>query len=592
MNANPKPQGIEMAILANRLDSIARKMANTLFRTARSGVLNSGHDFSCVVLTQDCRLIAGAVSLPAHVMSGPDQIAAYVGKMHPHMKSGDAFLHNSPYEGNSHAADHCLVVPVVDDEGMHRFTVLAKAHQADCGNSKPSTYIGDAVDVYEEGALIFPAVQIQRDYRNIEDIVRICRARIRVPEIWWGDYLASLGAVRIGERELLALGREVGWERLHHHVERWFDYSEQRVIAAIKKMPSGRVTTHSTHDPFPGAPDGIAIKVEVAVDSENGYIEVDLRDNPDCLPCGLNLTEGTARSSTLVGIFNSFGDKTIPANDGAFRRLKVHLRENCVVGVPRHPFSCSVATTNLADRVASPVQCALAMIAPGFGMAEGGPIFPPAGGVISGRDPRHENKPYVNQVHLGISGGPATPSQDGWLTLIHVGNAGLCRHDCIEVDELSYPLRVEERRLVCDTAGPGKFRGAPSIRVEFGPVGPEPLRVFYNTDGMINVAKGVFGGGEGGPARALRRDVGGNLTPQPACAGVWLKAGERIVSVSSGGGGYGDPYERAESMVVKDVTENYFSRERAENIFGVVISENGDLNQAATSEIRSRRGTF
>jgi hypothetical protein len=40
--------------------------------------------------------------------------------------------------------------------------------------------------------------------RHNEDVVRMCRNRIRAPEQWWGDYLASLGAVRIAERELLA----------------------------------------------------------------------------------------------------------------------------------------------------------------------------------------------------------------------------------------------------------------------------------------------------------------------------------------------------------------------------------------------------
>ena len=39
--------GVRMAILSNRMESIARKMQNTLFRTGRSGVLNTAHDFSC-----------------------------------------------------------------------------------------------------------------------------------------------------------------------------------------------------------------------------------------------------------------------------------------------------------------------------------------------------------------------------------------------------------------------------------------------------------------------------------------------------------------------------------------------------------------
>ena len=57
---------------------------------------------------------------------------------------------------------------VFDDDDVHRFTVLVKAHQADCGNALPTTYMGSAKDVYEEGALIFPAVQIQMDFKDVE----------------------------------------------------------------------------------------------------------------------------------------------------------------------------------------------------------------------------------------------------------------------------------------------------------------------------------------------------------------------------------------------------------------------------------------
>ncbi|HJN60003.1 MAG TPA: hydantoinase B/oxoprolinase family protein, partial [Alphaproteobacteria bacterium] len=60
--------GARMAILSNRLEAIARRMQNTLFRTGRSGVLNTAHDFSCVILTADCRLLSAAESLPIHIM--------------------------------------------------------------------------------------------------------------------------------------------------------------------------------------------------------------------------------------------------------------------------------------------------------------------------------------------------------------------------------------------------------------------------------------------------------------------------------------------------------------------------------------------
>ena len=310
--------GVRLAILSNRFEGIARKMANTLMRTGRSGVLNTARDFSCCVITREDELLATAESLPIHVLSGPDLMAKSMKEFHPDFRRGDAFLHNSPYHGCSHPADHTILVPVMDDQGEHRFTVLAKAHQADIGNSVPTTYVGYARDVYQEGALIFPAVQVQKDYRDVEDIIRLCRLRIRVPEQWWGDYLAMLGAARIGEREVLSLAEEVGWDALHSYTREWFDYSEQRMIDAVKALPAGRAKRTSTHDPFPGtAPEGIPVTVAVEIHNDEGIVEVDLRDNPDNQPCGLNLSEACARTAAMIGVFNSI-DHSVPKNAGAF----------------------------------------------------------------------------------------------------------------------------------------------------------------------------------------------------------------------------------------------------------------------------------
>ena len=268
--AAAKPiDGVQLSILNNRLEGIARKMANTLLRTGRSGVLNIARDFSCCIITADAQLLATAESLPIHILSGPDLMAKSMLEFHPDPKRGDAYLHNSPYHGCSHPADHTLLVPVMDAEGRHRYTVLAKAHQADCGNSQPTTYMGAARDVYEEGALIFPAVKVQENFENIGDVIRMCMVRIRVPEQWWGDYLAMVGAARIGERELLSLADEVGWDTLERFTGQWFDYSESRMVNAVAKIPSGRATWTSCHDPVPGTPDdGIPITVKVDVDAD------------------------------------------------------------------------------------------------------------------------------------------------------------------------------------------------------------------------------------------------------------------------------------------------------------------------------------
>src|SRR5882762_22154 len=106
--------GARLAILANRFEGVARKMADTLLRTGRSGVLNRARDFSCCIVTAGCDLLAAADALPIHVLSGPDLMARAMLEFHPDLQRGDAFLHNSPYHGCSHAADHTILVPVFD----------------------------------------------------------------------------------------------------------------------------------------------------------------------------------------------------------------------------------------------------------------------------------------------------------------------------------------------------------------------------------------------------------------------------------------------------------------------------------------------
>jgi len=577
--------GIRMAVLTARFNGIARKMSNTLFRTGRSGILTIAHDFSCAVLTADHELLAAAESLPIHVLRGPEMMCRTMCDNHPVLKRGDAFLHNSPYHGCTHPADHSILVPVIDDDGVHRFTVLAKGHQADCGNALPTTYMGAAKDVYAEGALIFPAVKVQSDYQHVMDIVRICRMRMRVPDQWWGDYLATLGAARVGEREILALGREVGWDLLAAYTKQWFDYSENRMIEVVRKMPKGRVTRTSTHDPFPGTPpEGVTIKVTVEVKPEDAMIEVDLRDNPDSMENGLNLSEGCALSAPMVAIFNSI-DHTVPKNEGSFRRIRVLLRDGCIAGRPIHPTSCSVATTNIADRVANPVQCAIAELADGLGMAETGAVIPPAIGVISGV---HDGKPFVNETYLGCTGGAGTPQNDGWLTILHVGNAGMCYQDSIEIDELRHPIFVHQRRLLPDTEGAGRFRGALAAYAEFSPVGCD-MTVAYVSDGNFNPAAGTRGGHAGAPSSQFRRRADGSLEPVPGCAEVVIRPDEAMVSFSCGGGGYGPPEERDVARVVHDVTEGWVSRERAETVYAVAVRADLSLDEECTAALRAGR---
>src|SRR3984893_16287896 len=298
------------AVIANRIDGIVREMTNTLLRAARSAVISSARDFSCGICTADNQLLACVEGLPIHIFRVHEQARAMT-TAHPLLAEGDAFLHNDPYTGNTHPADHTFLVPVFVD-GEHLFTAVAKAHQADIGNSIPSTYHAGAKDVYEEGALIFPAVRIQRDYRMIDDVVRMARSRIRVADQWYGDFLAGLGAARIGERRPKGLCLQVGHAMVQGFVSDWLDYSEQRMSAAISRLPPAHLVNDGRHDPFqPMLSHGIPIHVDITIDTQAARATVDLRGNVDNVEAGLNLSEACTVSAVLTGVVNSF-DPDIP----------------------------------------------------------------------------------------------------------------------------------------------------------------------------------------------------------------------------------------------------------------------------------------
>ncbi len=96
--------------------------------------------------------------------------------------------------------------------------------------------------------------------------------------------------------------------------------------------------------------------------------------------------------------------------------MNVLLHESVVVDKPKFPHSCSVATTNIADRMVNLTGAAFAKLGDGYGLAEGAVGSGIGMAVVSGNDPRFGEAPFVNQLHLCTNGGPASPLADGWVT--------------------------------------------------------------------------------------------------------------------------------------------------------------------------------
>lgn len=589
---------IDLAVMSSRFDSIVREMQNTLLRVARSSVIALARDFSCSIVNNTDELIFSAEGLPVHVY-GSGLLTEAMRRHHPDAVAGDAFLHNDPYDGNTHAGDHSLLVPVFVD-GEHLFTAVAKAHQADIGNSIPTTYMPTAKDVYEEGALIFPCVKIQSDYQDVGDIVRMCERRIRVPEVWYGDYLAMVASCRIAERRLVALCAKFGTGRVREFVAAWLDYSEQRTRQAIRGLPAGRIEASTRMDAFPGLPDGLALTASLDVDVERGHVSVDLRDNPDCIPIGLNLTEATSKNAAVgatMMVLNSLpGAEQLPLNGGSFRCFDVALRENCVAGIPRHPASCSMATGEVGVRIWAMVAAAFAKIDGTMGSAQASFGGVPYIAVISGTDPRDDTR-YVTQLICGTAGGPATPGCDGWLAFIGFPAAGLLYRDSVEVDEQKYPLWIRRSEIRTDSEGAGRQRGAPGNWCEYGPTAGT-MTVIYSMEGVENLPEGVHGGRSPlGPAAYVVRADGTRIEHPEIVGIIDLEPGDIVGSWSTGGGGFGPPSVRPAEAVRHDVVEGYVTVERARDAYGVVLAgeparpETLTVDVEATTELRRGAAT-
>ncbi|MGB7035683.1 MAG: hypothetical protein WBD71_09155, partial [Xanthobacteraceae bacterium] len=74
------------------------------------------------------------------------------------------------------------------------------------------------------------------------------------------------------------------------------------------------------------------------------------------------------------------------------------------------------------------------------------------------------------------------------------------------------------------------------------------------------------------------RQLAGARLPVPLGAAAIVRTG--------GGGGWGDPCDRDPAKVIDDVREEFISRDSARKFYGVVMSDDFELDHAATDVLR------
>jgi hypothetical protein len=324
-------------------------------------------------------------------------------------------------------------------------------------------------------------------------------------------------------------------------------------------------------DPLQGIlPDGLELTVKIEIDPDAAMIHVDLSDNPPCVDVGLNTSLGSATSAVVGAIFNAL-ERDLPRNAGSFRRLRFTYAENSVVGAPVFPHSCSMGTTNVAERLVNITQSAFAQLGDGHGLSEGGTGLGAGMAVISGKDHRRGDAPFVNRMMLSTNGGPSSPVADGWVNYAIPVIAGLMYRDSVEVDELKHPIRVNSLEIVQDSSGAGRQRGAPAQQIELAATG-NPVTAVISCDGQHAPPRGVVGGQDGTAGKTWLVEGNGEANRLPNVVQVTLQKGQALRGRDSAGGGYGSPLDRPPARVLHDVLEGWESRQKAREIYGVIFS--------------------
>jgi len=67
-----------------------------------------------------------------------------------------------------------------------------------------------------------------------------------------------------------------------------------------------------------------------------------------------------------------------------------------------------------------------------------------------------------------------------------------------------------------------------------------------------------------------------------------MEAGDVLTVEMPGGGGFGFAFERPVELVVGDVRAGYISMQRAQEAYGVVIDDDGELDLVATTDKREQ----
>ncbi len=450
-----RPDPITLSVLLNRFSAITEQMSLAVERSAWSSVLGLCRDFSCAIYDAVPRQVCMFDAIPIHTTSLHLVLREIASDFESDLRDGDIFACNDPYRGNTHIGDLVIAAPVFFGE-RHVFWAVTRGHQDDTGAFAPSSVLGTARNVYQEGITI-PPIKLVDGGRERRDVIELYLANVRYRETLHGDLLAQTGSVRKAKEQLLELCAQYGLDEVLRYGDALIHYAGSRMAAEISAIPDGDYFGESWVDADGAGRVNTPVRCRVTVAGE--AVTVDWSESGPQAEGAINGSLATATAASGVPLM-CVASPDLPHNQGSIDRISVIARPGTIC-LAEHPAATSSSVVAPSGAMHDAVMKALAGAVPER-VAGGGPRMGNCP-TLSGTDER-TGEPWSLMLFNDGGGSGAALAADGWPLMGTLACLGGIKTMPVELMELLYPLRLELMELERDSMGFGHWIGGPGVR--------------------------------------------------------------------------------------------------------------------------------
>lgn len=566
------------AVDQTTLDIIESTLSNTRYEmdrvvetTAISPVIREQSDQFPLIADAQGRMVMGQFG------SAIDTILANSPFDRDDLAEGDVIATNDPYMcagAVSHTPDMLLLRPIFYEGDLVGYS-SQWGNLMDVGGKTPGSMPVQARTIFEEGMRL-PPVKLYKRGEIDSELLDAFAHNTRLPEHAEADIKALAAGTKAAETRIHELCDRFGKATYVEACDAILDRTRDGMIDLIQEfVPEGERYTFEDYVDDDGMGNG-PIKLHLEIYREGRTVHLDWTGTDEQVPGTVNFLLNEKMFKMFTGVFLIMAfDPLLTFNDGYYDLFEVTLPEGSVVQ-PAFPAALGNRLPMMA-RQFDVLQATFSKLIDGFSVAGSYGTSPNL--VYAGTDSEGNDFQMLEILYGGI---PARPGGDGldghsWWPLFRTVPA--------EYQEAYYPLSIDEYSTRIDTGGAGEFRGGHGITKIY--TFEEPGAITFQDDRAHTYPWGVDGGthAQTSEKKLLRADGTEEALPSKV-ENVAVEAGDKLVFSTAGGGGLGDPLDRDPTIVAQEVARRLVSESAARTEYGVVLDEDGAVDEAATDDRR------